>query len=218
MKNNKRFHNPWICSKNRLRTAVIGIFAIFLALACGCGKYASVPVTILGVKDYVFGQQQSFSCPLNQVLAASVYNLRLSGFEIDRIEHFNEKGLVLAKWQGISAKLSLESITSSLTRISSKVRLDNHLREYSSEEELFGNIRNTLQKGQSPDWGELTQGLVKVYLSPDKASPVIAYLGPGTTADRISEEGNWCKIALMDKGAGYVALKHLELSSAEDNQ
>jgi len=218
MKNTKNFHNLFIYGKNRLKIAVIGVLAIFLAFGYGCGIYSAIPVTLKGVKDYAFGRQQSFSYPLDQVIAASAHNLRLSGFVIGRIEHFNGKGLVNAKWEGISVKLSLESITPKLIKVASKVSRDNNFREFSSEEELFGNIRNTLQKGLSPDWAELTQGMVKVYLSPDKGSSIIAFLGPGTSAGLISEEGNWGRIALMDKGAGYVALKHLELSSAVDNQ
>ena len=51
--------------------------------------------------------------------------------------------------------------------------------------------------------------MAAVHVSPDEKSPVIAYMGSGTTANVIKEEGNWGKIKLMDGGAGYISLKYL---------
>jgi len=156
------------------------------------------------------GRDQSFSCPLDQVLQSAVHNLRKMGFTISRIESFNQKGLIQADWQMNSVKLSMETITPKLTKVIVKVKSDNTSREYSSEDELFANIRETLKEEKEIDWKGLIKGMVTVHLKPDKNSPVIAYLAPGALTDVIDQEGKWVKIGLMDNCTGFIANKHLE--------
>ena len=62
----------------------------------GCAAISVVPVTLKEVKDYAFGQQQSFGYPLEKVLKATVLELRQMEFTIKRIEAFNHKGLIFA--------------------------------------------------------------------------------------------------------------------------
>jgi len=204
------FQSILVPIQNRFKSGIIGVSAIFLGLVYGCVGFSAVPVTLKEVKDYVVGQEQSFSHSLDRVLAATVYNLRQTDFVILRIEHFNQKGLIHANWQDTSVKLSMETITPKLTKVSSMVRRGDSLREYSLEEEIFNNIRTILQREKLPNLGKLTREMVKVHLSPDKNSPVIAYMGLGARADLIKEEGDWGKIVLMDSGIGYIALKHLK--------
>ena len=132
------------------------------------------------------------------------------GFTISRIESFNQKGLVQADWDTTSVKLSMETITPKLTKVIVKVKSDNTSREYSSEDELFFNIRETLKEGKEIDWKGLTQGMITVHLKADMNSPVIAYLAPGALTDAVGQEGQWVKISLMDNCAGFIASKHLE--------
>jgi hypothetical protein len=185
------------------------VFFLSLILS-GCAVLTAVPVTIKEVKDYVVGRDQSFSCPLDQVLKSSVHNLRKMGFTISRIESFNQKGLVQADWEMTSVKLSMETITPKLTKVIVKVRSDSTSREYSSEDELFANIRETLKKGEKIDWEGLIKGMVTVHLKPDNNSPVIAYLAPGALTEVIEQQGTWVKIGLMDSCTGFIANKNLE--------
>ena len=109
-----------------------------------------------------------------------------------------------------SVKLSIETITPKLTKVIVKVKGDNSSREYSSEDELFANVRETLKEGKEIDWKGLIKGMVTVHLKPDNNSPVIAYLAPGALTDVIGREGKWVKIGLMDNCTGFIANEHLE--------
>ena len=198
----------------RLNIVVIG----FIFLFCGCSVYSLIPVTVKEIKTYAMGQEQSYTDPLNEVLAATVYNLQRSGFIVNRIEYFNEKGLVLASYEDLSVKLSLESMTPRMTKVVSKVHKDSISRQYSSEAEFFNNVRTSLESGQSLDWGTITRGMLKIYVSPDMNSEIIGFLGPGVEAGLIQETGDWAQIALMDRGTGYVLRKHLEPATTTKNQ
>ena len=188
---------------------------IFLSVLCallfqGCSVWSAIPVTLKEVKDYVVGQEQSFSHPINQVLAATVHNLRQAGFSVEQIEYFNEKGLIKANWKETSVILDLNTITPSLTKARTKISRGEGYREFSSEQEMFNNVRRVLDSGKPLNWETLTAGMVKVHVKPDGNSPVIAYLGPGVKADLLREEGKWGEIQLMDGGTGFIALKHLK--------
>jgi len=187
----------------------LAVFFLFLTMPA-CAVLTAVPVTIKEVKDYVVGRDQSFSSPLDQVLKSSVYNLRKMGFTISRIESFNQKGLVQADWDMTSVKLSMETITPKLTKVVAKVKSDTTSREYSSEDELFFNIRETLKDEKEMGWEGLTKGMITVHLKPDMNSPVIAYLAPGALTDVVDQEGPWVKIGLMDNCTGFIASKYLE--------
>lgn len=185
------------------------VFFLFLTLPA-CSVLTVVPVTIKEVKDYVVGRDQSFSRPLDQVLKSAIHNLRKMGFAISRIESFNQKGLVQADWDMTSVKLCMETITPKLTKVIVKVKSDTTSREYSSEDELFANMRETLKEEKEIDWKDLRKGMVTVHLKPDNRSPVIAYLAPGALTDVIRNEGKWVKIELMDNCTGYIANRYLE--------
>jgi hypothetical protein len=203
-------HYPPISILKKLRPAGSTLVFLLSLILSGCAVLTAVPITIKEVKDYVVGRDQSFSCPLDQVLKSSVHNLRKMGFTILRIESFNQKGLVQADWQMTSVKLSMETITPKLTKVIVKVKSDNTSREYSSEDELFTNIRETLKEEREIEWKGLTKGMVTVHLKPDKNSPVIAYLAPGALTNVIAQEGTWAKIGLMDNCTGFIDNKHLE--------
>lgn len=203
-------HNPPISILKKLRPAAFTALVVLLLLLSGCAVLTAVPVTIKEVKDYVMGRDQSFSYPIDQVLKSTIYNLRQMGFTISRIESFNQKGLIQADWKKTSVKLSMETITPKLAKVLCKVKRDNSSREYSSEDELFANVRETLKQGKEIDWEGLIKGMVTVHLKPDKNSPVIAYLAPGALADVINQEGKWFKIGLMDNCTGFIVHKHLE--------
>jgi hypothetical protein len=201
---------PPISIFKKLRPRDSTVVLLFFLILSGCAVLTAVPVTIKEVKDYVVGRDQSFSFPLDQVLKSSVQNLRKMGFTISRIESFNQKGLVQADWEMTSVKLSMETITPKLTKVIVKVKSDNTSREYSSEDELFANIRETLKEEKEIDWKGLVKGMITVHLKPDKSSPVVAYLAPGTLADVFDQEGSWVKIGLMDNCTGFIDNKHLD--------
>jgi hypothetical protein len=203
-------HNLPISILKKLRPGYFAALFFLSLLLSGCAVLTAVPVTIKEVKEYVVGRDQSFSCPLDQVLKSAAHNLSKMGFTISRIESFNKKGLIQADWQMNSVKLSMETITPKLTKVIVKVKRNNSSREYSSEDELFANIRETLKEEKKIDWEGLIKGMVTVHLKPDKASPVIAYLAPGALTDVIDQEGKWVKIGLMDNCTGFIANKHLE--------
>lgn len=209
----KIFHSTSIFICNKPRASIIAGLIALSVLLSGCGVFSAIPVplTINGVKDYVVGQQESFSYPIDQVLESTVYNLNQMGFTITRIERFSQKSLIHATWEDTSVKLSLETIAPKLTKFTCKVGRGNGSRELSSEKELFCNVRETLKQKQTFGWSELTRGMVTVHLSPDKSSPVIAYLRPGAETELIGDEGEWVKIALMDECSGFIALKHLKI-------
>ena len=184
-----------------------------ISLLSGCHVFSAIPVTVKEVKDYAIGREQSFSYPIDKVLQAAVYNLRKMDFVVQRIEHFNIKGAVYAVWKDTSARVSLETITPRLTKVTCKVFTGNNAREYSSEDALLDNVRETLERKTSWDWKELVKGMVSVHLSADSRSSVIAYLSPGAKAELIKSEGEWGKIALMDDCSGYMFLRHLRRAS-----
>ncbi|MBE9569701.1 MAG: hypothetical protein IMF11_03685, partial [Proteobacteria bacterium] len=194
-----------------LKTAILIVLFVFLS---GCNNIFSaipIPLSYDGVKDYVIGQEESFSYPIDQVLESTIHNLHQMGFAIVRIERFEQKSLIHATWENTSVNLSMETIAPKLTKFTCKVGRGNGSREYSSEKELFCKVRETLKQSQTFDWGELARGMITVHFSPDENSRVIAYLKPGAETELIGEEGEWGKIALMDECAGYIALRHLRI-------
>ena len=186
----------------------IVILAIILLCANfqACSPLSAVPVTLKEAKDYVIGQEESFSHQVNRVLAAVVHDLAEMNFKIKRIERFNQKGYISADWGDASVCLSLEAITPKLTKVVCKLkRGDVSTREYSSEEELFNRFRETLSEDNHFDLKKLAAGMAEIHASADKDSPVIGYLGAGAEAQLLRMEGRWARIALMDNYFGYVA-------------
>ncbi len=194
------------CRMVGMRCLVVWFLAWWLS---GCSVWSAVPVTLKEVKDYVVGQEQSFSNPLNQVLAATVFSLKKSRFTVVRIEHFNKKGLVRGDWDEASVKLTMEAITPGMTKVSSKVHRGEASREFSSEIEIFTQIRRILESQTPLQWEKLVHGMVTVHTEPRDSAPVIAYLGTGATAGVITDHDGWSRISLMDEGAGYILSRHL---------
>ncbi|MBW1779431.1 MAG: hypothetical protein JRL30_01715 [Deltaproteobacteria bacterium] len=187
--------------------AAIWVFTVLFAT--GCGFFAAVPVTVSEIKTYLVGKEESLSYPLNQVLESAVYNLERMGFDIERVERFNQKGLIHAVWEGTSVSLTLETITPKLTKVICTFKRPDTMREYSSEKELFNNVRDSLKLKQVPNGDILFKGMVTVHASMDTAAPVIAYLGRGAKAEIVSRSGEWAEIVLMDNCTGYMAFRYL---------
>jgi hypothetical protein len=182
---------------------------VWLGTIVGCTKFAAVPVTVKEVRDYVVGRQESFAYPLSMVKVAAVYNLEEIGFTIDRIEHFDDKGLIHATCSDTEVNLMMEAVTPKMTKVFSKIRRGESTREFSSEQEVYYQIRESLEMDKIYNWERLTKGLIKVRTEPDKRSPVIALVGPGARVDLIHEWGGWGKIKLMEDAVGYVPAEHL---------
>ena len=155
------------------------------------------------------GQEESFSYPLDRVLAAAACCLKQSGFTLVRIERFNRKGMIEAAWLDTGVILRLDTVTPGLTKVRSKIRRSDAMREFSSEQEIFNRIRSTLEQGGPVRWKEAVFGMVAVHLGPDKKSPVLAWFGPGAKAGVIREQGPWAVVSLMDGGSGYILKRYV---------
>ena len=118
-------------------------------------------------------------------------------------------GLIYAVWKGTSVSLSMETITPNLTKVVCVFKRPDTMREYSSEKELYNNIRDTMKLAKIPDRKTVFKGMVTVHLSMNSDSPVIAYLGRGAKAEIVSRKGEWAEIALMDNCTGYIAFRYL---------
>ena len=189
---------------------LIVITSIFWVLfGTGCEFFAAVPFTLSEMKIYFIGKEESLSYPLDPVLQSTVFNLDRMGFDLQRVERFNQKGLVYAVWKGTSVNLSMESITPNLTKVVCTFTRSDTMREYSLEKELYNNIRDTLKLKQLPNRKTLFKKMITVHLSKDNKSPVIAYLGKGSKTEVVSRSGEWAEIALMDNCTGYIAFRYL---------
>ena len=199
--------SPSFCRKIKILIVIISVFGVLFGT--GCGFFAAVPFTLSEMKTYLVGEEESLSYPLDLVLQATVFGLDRMGFDIQRVERFNQKGLVYAAWQGTSVSLSMESITPTLTKVICTFKRSDTMREYSSEKELYNNIRDTLKLKQLPNRKTLFKKMITVHLSNDNNSPVIAYLGRGSKTEIVSRSGEWAEIALMDNCTGYIAFRYL---------
>jgi len=186
---------------------IIFIIAAF-GILYGCTALSVIPVTLKEVKTYVVGQQKSFAYPLDKVMSTSANTLREMEFVILRVENFNEKGFIHAKWNDVDAELYLETVTPKLTKVKNKIRKNKKSREYSTEEVLFQSIHNALDQNEPTNLSEITDGMIHVHTSPDSKSPVIAYLGTGEDVEFVEEVGNWARIGLMDSYAGFAESKY----------
>jgi len=196
-----------LCRK--IKILIIITSALGVLSGTGCEFFGAIPFTLSEMKAYLAGKEESLSYPLDPVLQASVFNLDRMGFDIQRVERFNQKGLVYAAWQGTSAGLSMESITPNLTKIICTFKRPDTMRGYSSEKELCINIRETLKLKQWPNNKTLFKKMITVHRSKDNSSPVIAYLGRGSETEIVSRSGEWAEIALMDNCTGYIEFRYL---------
>lgn len=192
-----------------LKTRAFGLVISFWLLVCGCSVFSAVPVTLKEVKDYAVGSQESFSYPLEEVMKATIVNLRATGFSLIKIEKTSPKGFIRADWQTTSVKLYLESVTPRLTAVRSKVRKQGGIADLASEDELFEQVHDTLARGEQVTWERLTGGMVWVYAEPDMKATVVGYYGGGARIDLTEEKGEWGKVALEDGSRGYVLLSYL---------
>jgi len=195
------------CRKIKILIVITSVSGVLFGT--GCGFFAAVPFTLSEMKTYFAGKEESLSYPLDLVLQATVFDLDRMGFDIQRVERFNQKGLVYAAWQGTSVSLSMESITPNLTKVICTFTRSDTMREYSLEKELYNNIRDTLKLKQLPNRKTLFKKMVTVHLSKDNNSPVIAYLGRGSKTKIVSRTGEWAEIDLMDNCTGYIAFRYL---------
>ncbi|MBU0989488.1 MAG: hypothetical protein KJ823_04795, partial [Proteobacteria bacterium] len=74
-------------------------------------------------------------------------------------------GLIYAVWKGTSVSLSMETITPNLTKVVCVFKRPDTMREYSSEKELYNNIRDTMKLAKIPDRKTVFKGMVTVHLS-----------------------------------------------------
>jgi hypothetical protein len=185
---------------------IICVFFVF-----GCSALSLIPLTLQEIKLYVFGQQESFSYPIDKVMASAIYSLKLSGFTVFRVEHFNGKGLINASWKNATVELLMEPVTPKLTKVINKIQMDAGFREYSSEEEVFESMRKTLEEERVFDWSQLTRGMSPVHFSPNDDSVVIGYLGPGEETEIMKQQGKWFEIEMMDDHSGFVGLNYLKV-------
>ncbi len=193
----------------KIKTLIVIASVFWVLFGTGCAFFAAVPFSLSEMKIYLAGKEESLSYPLDPVLQSTVFNLDRMGFDIQRVEEFNQKGLVYAAWQGTTVSLSMESITPTLTKVICAFKRPDTMREYSSEKELYNNIRDTLKLKQLPNRKSLFKKMITVHRSKDNNSPVIAYLGRGSQTEIVSRSGEWAEIALMDKCTGYVAFRYL---------
>ena len=192
------------------------LLVLFLLYLSGCSALWAVPFTLKEIKNYVAGQERSFSYPLNEVLMASTLVLTKNGFAVHRIEHFSRKGLVQAKWQDTSVEIILKTVTPKMTRLTSRVYNNWVAREYSCEGALFDEVQVILNGKHHLNWKEMNKGMVTVHVLPEGGSPVIAYLRERSKVEVMEEQGEWGKIALMDRSAGFIPLKHIHSTSGQD--
>lgn len=195
------------CRKIKILIVITSIFLVLFGT--GCAFFGAIPFTLSEMKIYLAGKEESLSYPLDLVLQSTVFNLDRMGFDIQRVERFNQKGLVYAVWKGTSVNLSMERITPKLTKVICTFTRSDTMREYSLEKELYNNIRDTLKLKQLPNRKTLFKRMITVHLSKDNNSPVIAYLGKGSKTEIVSRSGEWAEIALMDNCTGYIAFRYL---------
>lgn len=200
----KNLVGPTLRQLNLHKIFISAIILVWANLQA-CSPLSAVPVTLKEAKDYVIGQEESFSHPVKRVLAAAVHDLGEMNFKIKRIEYFSQKGYVRADWGDAFVCLSLETITPRLTKVICKLKRGSvSTREYSSEEEFFNRLRESLSEKNDFDLKKFAAGMAEIHSSADKDSPVIGYLGEGAAAQLLSREGKWARIALMDDYFGYI--------------
>ncbi len=178
--------------------------ALLLAALAGCSSLSLIPVTLKEAKDFAFGQDQSFSYPLSKVLPAMAGSLANAGFQLERIEYFNEAGHIEARWRQTVVAVELVSITPMATKAKGRISSDSISREYSLEETIFENAENALKADQASELNTLVKGMSKVHMGPEANSPVVAYLAQGASVKVVGEDGPWLEISLQNGYSGYI--------------
>ena len=184
-------------------------FIFFASFVFGCGS-ASVVSPIQGIKQYIVSKEQTYSYPMNQVMAAFVLSLKNSGFLISSIESFNKKTRIRARWQDINVNIMLFEVTPAMTKAKGRIIKAKGSREFSIEKGIFDQTQRILDQNRRLDWNQLTAGMVKVYKAPNENSEVLAYFGTGAYMDIIKDHGTWAEVYLMDGVHGYVIKKYIK--------
>lgn len=204
--------------KSRWSNRIKSILVFLSLYLCGCRVLWAVPVTLKEVKDYVSGQERSFAHPLDPVLAGTISVLGKNEFTVERIERFNQKGLVQANWNETAVEIRLEAITPKMTRITTSIRSNRISREHSCEAAVFDEVQRILKNENPVSLQTATAGMVNVHASPNEDSAVIAYLRGGSGVQIVDEKGQWGEISLMNRNTGFVPLRHLHAAPGQSVQ
>lgn len=178
----------------------------------GCSALFLVPVTLKEVKDYVSKREQSFSHPLRDVVVSAGYSLKQLDFKMKRIEYIGNKGLIQASAKQTEVAIHLYAVTANLTRMKSKISTKKGIRYFSTEEELFNQIRKVLANDRPPRFRDVGSEMTPVYIKPDIKSSVVAYLATGEKVDLNEAYRNleWNEIAMKSGAIGYIAASHIK--------
>jgi hypothetical protein len=170
-----------------------------------------VPVTLKEVKDYVSERKQSFSNTLDEVLVSAGYSLKALDFELKRIEYVGSRGLIHASAQDTAVHLNFDAVTPNLTRMRSKIITKNGVRYFSSEDELFNQIRAELTAKNRRSFIKIGEGMTPVYLKQDIKSRIVAFFAPGEEVKISAEEQpeQWISVRLKSGGSGYIDKRHI---------
>jgi len=183
----------------------------FIPLFSGC--WSAVPLTLNEIQKYISVKEQSFTYSNYKLVGVSANSLKKMGFELEKILVFSEKGFINASWKGTHVSIELISNTPSLTTIKSKITTDQFGREHAIEEELFNNIRSTLDQGIYPNLRKQIIGMIKVYSAPKRDSIVIGYLRPGIVITAKSKQKEWTKLDLGESVYGYILSYNIKQSN-----
>ena len=196
---------------NHRRILILISCVLFLFSTWGCSALFLVPVTLKEVKDYVSERKQSFSEPLDEVLVSTGYSLKALDFELKRIEYVGSRGLIHASAKDTVVHLNFDAVTPNLTRMRSKITTRNGIRYFSSEDELFNQIRAELAAERKRSYKKIGEGMTEVYLKQDIKSKVVAFFAPGEEVKISVEEHpeRWISVRLKSGGSGYIDKRHI---------
>ncbi len=193
------------------KTSILISSVLFLFSTWGCSALFLVPVTLKEVKDYVSERKQSFSNPLDEVLVSTGYSLKALDFELKRIEYVGSRGLIHASAKDTVVHLNFDAVTPNLTRMRSKINTRNGIRYFSSEDELFNQIRAELTAERKRSFKKIGEGMTPVYLKQDIKSKVVAFFASGEEVKISVEEhpNRWISVRLKSGGSGYIDKRHI---------
>ena len=210
--NMQRLNRSGSRKRHSYRKASILVSCLLFSLTMwGCSALFLVPVTLKEVKDYVSERKQSFSNTLDEVLVSAGYSLKALDFELKRIEYVGSRGLIHASTKDTAVHLNFDAVTSNLTRMRSKIITKNGVRYFSSEEELFNQIREELTAKNRRSFMKIGDGMTPVYLKQDIKSKVVAFFAPGEEVKISAEEQPelWISVRLKSGGSGYIDKRHI---------
>ena len=201
-----RFYLP------HLKMPILGLIALVILTTQGCSPLFLIPVTVKEIRDYVKEQEQSYSYPLRRVVISAGHSLRELNFTLKRVEFPDDHGMISAVFNETTVALRFEAVTVNLTRMRSKITTENGARYFSSEKELFDQIRKTLAANNQPVLRDIGAGLTQVYFMPDMKSRIIAYLAAGEEVWINGKEfkKDWNEINLESGKIGHIPARHMK--------